>query len=208
LENTTWDSFAEQFEDQIMLASRSRSPRRDVPFVFDETQMMLVLRGTAAKILTFENDSNELWFRAKPIVVFLDYGVTHVSQTIDRLDSDEKMCLEDLYNMKGRAAGVELFNSSTLGYHDKKAIYISESGLYSLILGSKNPEAKPFKRWITHEVLPAFRRHGCYVVEQQNKRRRVDELQEIVSTIMSSIDERLSQLKHKQFCGSHFLQGC
>lgn len=43
-----------------------------------------------------------------------------------------------------------------------KAIAISESGLYSLIFGSKFEEAKRFKRWVTSEVLPAIRKHGAY----------------------------------------------
>ena len=42
---------------------------------------------------------------------------------------------------------------------------ISESGLYSLILGSRKPEAKAFKRWITHEVIPSIRKHGAYMTD-------------------------------------------
>ena len=42
---------------------------------------------------------------------------------------------------------------------------INESGLYSLILSSKMPNARKFKRWVTAEVLPAIRRHGMYVTE-------------------------------------------
>lgn len=43
---------------------------------------------------------------------------------------------------------------------------INESGLYSLILSSKLPNAKKFKRWVTSEVLPAIRRHGIYVIDE------------------------------------------
>lgn len=39
---------------------------------------------------------------------------------------------------------------------------VNEPGLYALILGSRKPEAKAFKRWITHEVIPAIRQHGMY----------------------------------------------
>ncbi|BFK81389.1 hypothetical protein I3900191A7_15340 [Clostridium baratii] len=42
---------------------------------------------------------------------------------------------------------------------------INESGLYSLILSSKLPKAKEFKRWITNEVLPSIRKHGAYMTE-------------------------------------------
>lgn len=44
---------------------------------------------------------------------------------------------------------------------------INESGLYSLILSSKLPTAKRFKRWVTSEVLPAIRKHGAYLTEQK-----------------------------------------
>lgn len=47
----------------------------------------------------------------------------------------------------------------TLGGKQKQTI-INESGLYSLIIGSKLPQAKKFKRWVTSEVLPAIRKHG------------------------------------------------
>ena len=46
------------------------------------------------------------------------------------------------------------------------AAFISESGLYSLILQSKKPEAKAFKRWVTSEVLPSIRKTRCYSAPQ------------------------------------------
>ena len=45
-------------------------------------------------------------------------------------------------------------------------VIISESGLYSAILRSRKPEAKEFKRWVTHEVLPAIRSHGGYLTPE------------------------------------------
>lgn len=47
----------------------------------------------------------------------------------------------------------------------QKIIVINESGLYSLILNSKLPNAKKFKRWVTNEVLPSIRKHGAYMTE-------------------------------------------
>lgn len=44
---------------------------------------------------------------------------------------------------------------------------INEAGLYSLVLGSRKPEAKAFKRWITHEVIPSIRKHGGYIAGQE-----------------------------------------
>lgn len=51
------------------------------------------------------------------------------------------------------------------GTQDKETIIINESGLYSLILSSKMPNAKKFKRWVTNEVLPAIRKHGIYATD-------------------------------------------
>lgn len=51
------------------------------------------------------------------------------------------------------------------GNQDKETIVINESGLYSLILSSKMPKAKEFKRWITSEILPSVRKHGIYATD-------------------------------------------
>ena len=52
------------------------------------------------------------------------------------------------------------------GNQDKETIIIHESGLYSLILGSKLPGARKFKRWVTSEVLPSIRKHGAYMTDE------------------------------------------
>ncbi|NLU51583.1 MAG: phage repressor protein/antirepressor Ant [Clostridiaceae bacterium] len=45
----------------------------------------------------------------------------------------------------------------------QRVTIVSEAGLYTLVLKSRKPEAKPFKRWITHEVIPSIRKHGAYM---------------------------------------------
>lgn len=52
------------------------------------------------------------------------------------------------------------------GNQQKETILINESGLYSLILSSKQPSAKKFKRWVTSEVLPSIRQHGVYATNE------------------------------------------
>ena len=77
-------------------------------------------------------------------------GILGVDRTqVRRLDDDEK--------------GV--YSIQTPG-GEQDAIFVNESGLYSLILTSRKPSAKDFKRWITHEVLPSIRRTGGYFVAQ------------------------------------------
>ena len=68
---------------------------------------------------------------------------------LSRLDDDEK--------------GISL--TDTLGGKQEMTI-VNEPGLYSLVLGSRKPEAKEFKRWITHEVIPSIRKHGMYATDE------------------------------------------
>lgn len=50
---------------------------------------------------------------------------------------------------------------------EQTANAISESGMYSLVLVSRKPEAKEFKRWVTHEILPSIRKHGGYLTPEK-----------------------------------------
>lgn len=87
--------------------------------------------------------SGEPWFVAADVCRAL--GLDSTGKALTRLDDDEK--------------GVNSIH--TLGGSQMMTI-INESGLYALVLGSRKPEAKDFKRWVTHEVLPAIRRTGRY----------------------------------------------
>ena len=88
----------------------------------------------------------EPWFVAADVCKALELG--NPSMTVERLDADEK--------------GISSID--TLGGKQRMAI-INEPGLYSVILCSRKPEAKAFKRWITHEVIPAIRKYGGYMTK-------------------------------------------
>ena len=88
--------------------------------------------------------NNEPWFVAKDACDILGYRMA--SDATRLLDDDEK--------------GTHTI--STLG-GPQEMIIINEPGLYTLIFGSRKPEAKAFKRWVTHEVLPAIRKTGSYL---------------------------------------------
>ncbi len=108
------------------------------------------------KLVTFENAAfgkirtltidGEPWFVAADVCKALELG--NPSMTVERLDADEK--------------GISSID--TLGGKQRMAI-INEPGLYSVILCSRKPEAKAFKRWITHEVIPAIRKYGGYMTK-------------------------------------------
>jgi len=86
----------------------------------------------------------EVWFVAKDVCDVLE--ITNPTMALQRLDEDER----SKFNL-GRQGETNVVN---------------EAGLYSLILGSRKPEAKQFKRWVTHEVLPSIRKHGAYMTDE------------------------------------------
>lgn len=90
---------------------------------------------------------NEPWFVAKDVCDCLEIGNNR--QALTRLDDDEK--------------GV-ISNDTPGGKQNLQAV--NEYGLYSLILSSRKREAKQFKRWITHDVIPAIRKTGSYTTQK------------------------------------------
>lgn len=89
---------------------------------------------------------NEPWFVAKDVCECL--AISKHRDAISRLDTDERGSLK----------------VDTLGGKQEMAT-VNEYGLYSLVLSSRKPEAKEFKRWITHEVLPSLRKYGSYSMD-------------------------------------------
>ena len=96
------------------------------------------------------DQDGEPWFVAKDVCDAL--GIANSRDAIARLDDDEK--------------GVGL--TDTLGGSQEMAT-VNESGFYNLVLRSRKPEARAFKRWVTHEVIPAIRRTGGYMEAKANE---------------------------------------
>ena len=99
-------------------------------------------------IRTIEMDG-EPWFVGKDVAVALGYSNSRKALA-DHVDDEDK--------------GVT--KCDTLGGAQDLAV-INESGLYSLVLSSKLPTAKKFKRWVTNEVIPSIRKHGGYMAGQE-----------------------------------------
>jgi len=91
--------------------------------------------------------NTEPWFVAKDVCEVLGLGDT--SKSVSRLDDDEKDT-----------------NSILTPGGNQNMVTVNESGLYSLVLSSRKPEAKVFKKWITSEVLPSIRKHGVYMTQE------------------------------------------
>ena len=104
--------------------------------------------GELGKLRVISKDS-ESWFVAVDVCAALE--IVNPSQALARLDYDEKMtiCLNEGHS--GQRGGAQSMS------------VVNEPGLYTLILSSRKPEAKAFKRWITHEVIPTLRKDGAYI---------------------------------------------
>lgn len=125
------------------------------------------------KLMIFENDAfgkvrtlnlnGEPWFVAVDVCSVLD--LSNPTIAVSRLDEDERA----------------KFNLGRQG----DATIVNEPGLYTLVLGSRKPETKAFKRWITHEVIPAIRKHGVYITDEKLK--LFAEHPELLDALMKSL---------------------
>lgn len=124
------------------------------------------------EIRTIQKD-RETWFVLKDVCGVLNIGNT--ADVFSRLDTDEK--------------GVDQIE--TLGGLQKMNI-INESGLYNVILRSDKPEAKPFRKWVTSEVLPSIRKHGAYMTPEtlQAAISNPDYLLQVVTALKNETDKR------------------
>lgn len=93
----------------------------------------------------------EVWFVGKDVAESLGYGNAR-DALISHIDDEDRTVIQKSEN-------------PTFDIPNRGMIVINESGLYSLILSSKLPNAKKFKRWVTNEVLPSIRKHGAYMTD-------------------------------------------
>lgn len=127
-----------------------------------ENKLMIFENEAFGKVRTL-NLNGEPWFVAVDVCSVLD--LSNPTIAVSRLDEDERA----------------KFNLGRQG----DATIVNEPGLYTLVLGSRKPEAKAFKRWITHEVIPAIRKHGAYMTDALLT--RMDEHPELISEYIGKL---------------------
>ncbi len=108
-------------------------------------QQLMPFDYEGREIRVVKDEQGDPWFVAADVCAALQLPETH--KAVARLDDDEKDR-----------------NSIPTPGGSQSMTVVSESGLYNLVLGSRKAEAKRFKRWVTHEVLPAIRKTGSYAV--------------------------------------------
>lgn len=120
----------------------------------------------------------EPWFVAKDVCDAL--GIGDARKSVNLLDEDERNTIP-VTDSLGRKQGTFVVN---------------EPGLYSLILRSRKPEAKQFKRWVTHKVLPSIRKTGQYSVKDQTPQSYIEALESLLQAEKEKL--RLQQKMQEQ----------
>lgn len=137
-------------------------------------------------VRTLTDEHGEPWFSLKDVMGVL--GIGNPTETVKTLDSDEFTTTE-LTDSLGRS---------------QSSFIVNESGLYSLIMRSRKPEAKPFRKWVTSEVLPSIRKTGSYTAPSMSVEERalsiMSELKAIVDRqkrTITSQHEAITQMEPK-----------
>jgi len=134
----------------------------------NKNQIHVFANDEFGEIRTVEINS-EVWFVGKDVAAILGYEATRNALKI-HVDAEDK--LTHRISASGQSRSV---------------IIINESGLYSLILSSKLPSAKSFKRWVTSEVLPSIRQHGGYITAHLLE--ALDESEENCKTFFEALSQ-------------------
>ena len=138
--------------------------------------------------------NGEPWFVAKDVTEIL--GHTNTSKAVaDHVDNEDKLNNKTLLSLGQRGGWI-----------------INESGLYSLILSSKLPQAKAFKRWVTSEVLPAIRKNGSYGMalkekeveaKLNNSRARLNNSRARMAALILKCAEKTKSDEYKEICNKN-----
>lgn len=130
--------------------------------------------GSGIRTLTIDD---EPYFVGKDVAQVLGYERTNKA-IVDHVDEEDRQMVDGKTQSH---FGIEL--------GQRGGWLVNESGLYSLILGSKMPSAKRFKRWVTSEVLPALRKHGVYA-NAQTAEKLINDPDFLIRTFQALKEER------------------
>lgn len=180
--------------DEALIASLDLKSREGKEM--NEIQKVFNYQGSQVRTVVKDGES---WFVAKDVCNILEIRTSDV-RTI--LENDEVSTFNP--NVDIIDIGMErVVNPHTIGKSvtfveagrgGKDMLIVSEAGLYSLVLKSRKPEAKAFKRWITHEVIPQIRKTGSYSVQPQS----IEDLIIMQAQSVKELKAKVNQLEDTQ----------
>jgi prophage antirepressor-like protein len=138
-----------------------------------------------SKIHVIIDSNDEVWFNAKQVALILEYKDTK-NAIRTNVDSDDTIQLKH----------INYFDDDNNNHPN--SIYLSEAGLYSLLISSKMPEAKKFKHWITHQVLPSIRKYGYYKLKK-NTDLAINNLMDEINYLLDVNKKVKQDLKKNKF---------
>lgn len=151
-----------------------------------------VFRNAEFGELTLLEIDNEPWFVGKEVAEKLGYENTKDSLA-RHVSVEDRRVIQRSENTKT----LQRSGNTTLEIPNRGLTIINESGLYSLILGSKQESAKRFKRWVTSEVLPAIRRTGSYSNQPTGGKLLAMAVLE-AQKLLEAKDEEIARMKPKE----------
>jgi prophage antirepressor-like protein len=129
---------------------------------FNKSAGLIALGGKRLEILTFEKTPGVPWFKGNDAASLLDYSDPRRAIAA-HVEDEHKRSLGDLIEQFGAAQGGGAKCTTSSKHNDLLTSYINEAGLYDLVLLSKKPEARAFRKWLVEEVIPQIRASGSYV---------------------------------------------
>ena len=121
---------------------------------------------------------DEPWFVLADVCKVLEI-TTSVTRTKERIDQQD-VSTTHILDSRG---------------HSRKNFIVNESGLYDVILDSRKPQAKAFRRWVTSEVLPTIRKHGVYVTEEVAKEDPADIMAKAILVANEQLEKQKAEIE-------------
>lgn len=137
------------------------------------------------------------WWVGKEIAEKLGYKDTWQALRVNVADEDKKVLGPVDFPQNRSENGIK----TVLNIPPRGLSIVNESGMFSLVLGSKLPDAKKFKRWVTSEVLPSIRKNGGYILGQENAQMTNEELLAramiVANNVIADRERRIAEMQQR-----------
>lgn len=132
------------------------------------TEYIIIKINDIERVIKLEGTVDEPYFCGKDVCLLLGYQ--NKNRALQKyVDKEDKKTLRELNETRENIVSFKMLGTKikNLEYHEGKSIYISEAGLYSLIMSSQIQFAKEFKKLVCKKILPSIRKYGSYTIEKK-----------------------------------------